>query len=105
MQPVTRFVPNPMTPPQTAKPIPGATPSHSLINRFTSSQNPMLQVTNNSFQPSDEDGKAEEEEEQSKAKMILDDLMNSVQEPTLPRLSEEDVEVDMDKVFTEVDHG
>jgi hypothetical protein len=29
--------------------------------------------------------------------------MNGVREQTLPRLSEEDVEVDMDKVFTEVD--
>ena len=35
--------------------------------------------------------------------MTLDDIMNGVQEPTSPRLSEEDVEVDMDKVFTEVD--
>ena len=34
--------------------------------------------------------------------MILDDLMDGVQELTLPRLSEEDIEVDMDKVFMEV---
>ena len=28
--------------------------------------------------------------------MILDDLMDGVQEPTLPRLSEEEIELDMD---------
>src|ERR1700679_1829446 len=48
MQPVTRFVPKPTTPPQTAEPIPGATtPSRSLNNGFTNPQNPTgtLQVT------------------------------------------------------------
>ena len=44
MQPVTHLVPKPTTPPQTAEPIPGATtPSRSLNNSFTGSQNPTLQ--------------------------------------------------------------
>ena len=78
MQPVTHwhFVPNPMTPPQTAQLIPGVAPFHSLIiviNRFASLS---LQNYTLNFQPStgNVDGRAEEEEG-SKAKMILDDLL------------------------------
>lgn len=108
MQPITEFIPKATTPPQNPKPILGATPSRHSLNIFTHSQNPTLQTANNILQPSDdadEDGRAEEEEEAegSEAKKILDDLMNAVQDITLPRLSEEDVAVDMDKVFTEVE--
>jgi hypothetical protein len=60
---------------------------------LTGSENSTQQVCNVHFQPSDEDGRTEEGEEEEGSEMnnILDDLMNGVQELTLPRLSEEDV--------------
>ena len=107
MQPLTDFVPRLTTPSQTAEPIPGTnTPARSPNNSTASSQEPSLQVNNINFQPSDEEEEDLEGTDSTETKMILDDLMDGVQEPTLPRLSEEDiqVEVDMDKVFMEVDN-
>ena len=80
------------------------TPAHSPNNSTASSQEPSLQVNNINFQPSDEEEEDLEGTDLTETKMILDDLMDGVQEPTLPRLSEEDSEVDMDKVFMEVDN-
>jgi hypothetical protein len=76
--------------------------SRSFKNSCTGFRNSIPQITNVHFQPSDEDGRAEEEEdveEGSEMKKILDDLlMNGIRKVTLPRLGEEDVAVDMDKV-------
>jgi hypothetical protein len=71
---------------------------------------PVLAQSRREIQPAENEvvynvasvGLYEEEEEPTEIQTILDDIANEVAEPTLERLNEEDVSLDMDEVVVEV---
>ncbi|PPQ98032.1 hypothetical protein CVT26_003094 [Gymnopilus dilepis] len=95
MKPVSASALESMTPPlHDTLPTP-----HLLPIPRAASQTPMPQI------PPSEDDELEEIEEEPKgeAAQILEDVANGVVEKTLPRLSPEDVELDMNEVVVEDD--